>query len=133
MHLGKCRMHCRNCHMHLPKCHIHFVRCHHPLTPLKQLFMTPKSYGMRKPIISRSKHTFSLENSTFFGEFMKGGAPLAMCREHRCSHAHVWGVPLLSYGTLSLTWGRAILVEGKGGSPPPLSMGQLSQDGVGYV
>jgi hypothetical protein len=42
---------------------------------------------------------------------MKGGAPLAMCREHRCSHAHVYGVPLLADGTLSLTLGSIILVR----------------------
>jgi hypothetical protein len=34
---------------------------------------------------------------------------------------------------VSHSGGAAILVEGKGGSPPPLSMGHLSQDGVGYV
>jgi hypothetical protein len=48
------------------------------------------------------------------------GAPLPMYRE-----CHFWEmVPCPSL------WGITILVEGKRGSPPPYSMGQLSQIGL---
>jgi hypothetical protein len=38
---------------------------------------------------------------------------------------------ILSYNTCLSLWGSTILIEGKGGSPPPNYMGQLSQ--IGFV
>ena len=98
MHLGKYRIHCRKCHMHLPKCHIHFLRCCHPLKPLKKFFMTPKSYTRKKTIISRSKRTFPLENSTHFLAFKKGDTPLSILRVVPwCPLYHYRGAPLLRW------------------------------------
>jgi hypothetical protein len=95
--------------------------------------MTPKSYGRKKTIISRSKHTFSLENSTYFLAFMKGGAPLAMIgEEHGTLSTMLGGTNARMVPCLSL-WGSVILFEGKWGSPPPNSMGQTLSDRVGYV
>jgi hypothetical protein len=85
--------------------------------------------------LEEETHHFKVKTHLFLGKIdiylsiLKGGTPLDMFMEHRCFPFLVKGAP---WFFVSHSRGAPFLLREKG-DPPPYSMGQLSQDEVGYV